>query len=60
MRYLYNCRRCVNKMEIADKHGFIHEFCRVIYAEKQRPVHYNNQNQTITCDEYEERDEDDA
>lgn len=54
MKYSYNCKNCVNRVIIADNRGFLHEFCKIIYADKKRPIHYSRMKQEVSCEEYKE------
>lgn len=57
MKHMYNCKNCVNRVVISDNMGFMHEFCRVIYSDRQRPIHHNKLTQEISCDAFEEEED---
>lgn len=57
MKYIFNCKNCINRVEIADKDGFFHGFCKLIREGKKRPIHYSRLKQEISCEEY-RREED--
>ncbi len=56
MNYTFNCKRCVNRVMISDNRGFFHEFCKIIYADKKRPIHYSLVRQEVSCEEYKEEE----